>query len=133
MYQGSENVGKSEHFILVDTNGGDMNGTTDEERTLYYETLPANQLELALFLEADRMRALDITKENLDNQRAAVQEERRLRLDNQPYGKFFEQLNETTYDNFNCWAGVKNWRLTRLVNIRAVIRFAVVIANKITN
>ena len=101
MYQGSENVGKSEHFILVDTNGGELNGTTDEERTLYFETLPANQLELALFLEADRMRALDISKENLDNQRAAVQEERRLRLDNQPYGKFFEQLNEATYDNFN--------------------------------
>ena len=101
MYQGSENVGKSEHFILVDTNGGDMNGTTDEERTLYYETLPANQLELALFLEADRMRALDISKENLDNQRQAVQEERRLRLDNQPYGQFFEKLNEETFDNFN--------------------------------
>jgi predicted Zn-dependent peptidase len=100
MFQGSENVGKSEHFILVDTNGGEMNGTTDEERTLYYETLPANQLELALFLEADRMRSLDISKENLDNQRQAVQEERRLRLDNQPYGIFFEKLNETSFDNF---------------------------------
>ncbi|NOT59396.1 MAG: insulinase family protein [Acidobacteria bacterium] len=100
MFQGSENIGKSEHFILVDTNGGEMNGTTDEERTIYYETLPANQLELAVFLEADRMRSLDISKENLDNQRNAVQEERRLRLDNQPYGIFFEKLNETIYDDF---------------------------------
>ena len=64
-----------------------MNGTTNEDRTLYFETLPANQLELALFLEADRMKSLDITKENLDNQRNAVQEERRLGVDNQPYGK----------------------------------------------
>ena len=56
-----------------------MNGTTNKERTLYFETLPANQLDSALFLEADRMRSLDITKDNLDNQRNAVQEERRLR------------------------------------------------------
>ena len=100
MFQGSENVGKSEHFILVDSNGGNMNGTTNEERTLYFETLPANQLDLALFLEADRMRSLDISKENLDNQRNAVQEERRLGLDNQPYGKMFEQFDATMYDNF---------------------------------
>ena len=100
MFQGSENVGKSEHFILVDTNGGQMNGTTNEERTLYFETLPANQLDLALFLEADRMRGLDITKENLDNQRNAVQEERRLGVDNQPYGQLREQFGEKMYDNF---------------------------------
>ena len=101
MFQGSENVGKSEHFMLIDNNGGQMNGTTNEERTLYFETLPANQLDLALFLEADRMKGLDISKENLDNQRNAVQEERRLRLDNQPYGKAFEKFGETMYDNFN--------------------------------
>ena len=100
MFQGSENVGKSEHFILIDSNGGQMNGTTNEERTLYFETLPANQLELALYLEADRMRGLDISKENLDNQRNAVQEERRLGLDNQPYGKLFEKIGETMFDNF---------------------------------
>lgn len=100
MFQGSDNVGKSEHFILIETNGGGMNGTTNQERTLYFETLPANQLELALFLEADRMRGLDISKENLDNQRNAVQEERRLGLDNQPYGRLFEKFDETMYDNF---------------------------------
>jgi predicted Zn-dependent peptidase len=100
MFQGSENVGKSEHFILIQTNGGQMNGTTNEERTLYFETLPNNQLDLMLYLEADRMRGLDISKENLDNQRNAVQEERRLGLDNQPYGKMFEKFTETMYDNF---------------------------------
>src|ERR687890_541938 len=79
MFKGSENVGPGEHFTLIFNNGGNMNGTTNQDRTLYFETLPANQLELALFLESDRMKSLDITKANLDNQRNAVQEERRLR------------------------------------------------------
>src|SRR5882672_463008 len=100
MFKGSENVGSGEHFVLVFNNGGNMNGTTNEDRTNYFEILPANQLDLALFLEADRMRSLAITKENLDNQRNAVQEERRLGLDNQPYGKSGEIQQELLYDNF---------------------------------
>jgi len=100
MFKGSENVGSGEHFLLVFNNGGTMNGTTNEDRTNYFEALPANQLDLALFLEADRMRSLAITKENLDNQRNAVQEERRLGLDNQPYGKSGELQQELIYDNF---------------------------------
>ena len=100
MFKGSENVGTGEHIMLVFNNGGNMNGTTNEERTLYYEILPANQLDLGLFLEADRMKSLAITKENLDNQRNAVQEERRLGLDNQPYGKSGELQQELIYDNF---------------------------------
>src|SRR5258708_27968084 len=100
MYQGSENVGKGEHFILVQNNGGDMNGTTTEDRTNYFEAFPANQLDLGLYLEADRMRSLVINQANLDNQRNAVQEERRLGVDNQPYGKSFEAIDDTAYDNF---------------------------------
>jgi predicted Zn-dependent peptidase len=100
MFQGSENVGKSEHFILVYNNGGNMNGTTNEDRTNYFEALPANQIELALFLEADRMRSLAVTQENLDNQRNAVQEERRIGLDNAAYGKTGEIQQELMYDNF---------------------------------
>jgi predicted Zn-dependent peptidase len=100
MFKGSENVGPGEHFVLVFNNGGSMNGTTNEDRTLYYETLPANQLDLGLFLEADRMRSLEITKDNLDNQRNAVQEERRQGLDNQPYGKSFEAFQELANDSF---------------------------------
>jgi zinc protease len=99
MFQGSENVGKGEHFILVDNNGGFMNGTTNQDRTNYFQTLPANQLDLGLFLEADRMRSLVINQANLDNQRHAVQEERRLGVDNQPYGKTFEAVLDTAYDN----------------------------------
>ena len=94
MFKGSENVGSGEHFMLVFNNGGNMNGTTNTDRTNYFEVLPANQLDLALFLEADRMRSLAITKENLDNQRNAVQEERRLGVDNQPYGKSDELQQE---------------------------------------
>ena len=100
LFQGSENVGKGEHFILVQNNGGSANGTTNADRTNYFETLPANQLELGIFLEADRMRALNITQANLDNQRQTVQEERRQRIDNVPYGRTYETVIETVYDNF---------------------------------
>src|SRR3954465_10743418 len=100
MFKGPENVGQNEHPYLIFMNGGTMNGTTSKDRTLYYETLPANQLDMALFLESDRMRALTITKDNLDNQRNAVQEERRLGVDNQPYGKTFEAIDELAYENF---------------------------------
>jgi zinc protease len=99
MFKGSENVGPGEHFYTVFSNGGTMNGTTDKERTLYFETMPANQLEAALFLEADRMRSLAITRDNLDNQRNAVQEERRLGVDNQPYGKTYEAFDDLALDN----------------------------------
>ena len=100
LFQGSENVGKGEHFILVQNNGGTANGTTNADRTNYFETLPANQLELGIFLEADRMGALIITQANLDNQRQTVQEERRQNYDNRPYGKTYEAVIETAYDNF---------------------------------
>ncbi|HEX8844400.1 MAG TPA: pitrilysin family protein [Pyrinomonadaceae bacterium] len=100
MFKGSQNVGTGEHFYLIFNNGGTMNGTTNEDRTNYFEALPANQLDLALFLEADRMRSLVISKENLDNQRNAVQEERRLGVDNQPYGQSGEVQQALIYDNF---------------------------------
>ena len=100
MFKGSQNVGDGEHFYQVFSNGGSMNGTTGNDLTLYFETLPANQLELALFLEGDRMRSLDITQKKLDNQRQAVQEERRLRVDNQPYGRADEHFDELFYSNF---------------------------------
>ncbi len=100
MFQGSENVGKGEHFILIQNNGGSMNGTTSNDRTNYFQMLPANQLDLALFLEADRMRSLAINQANLDNQRNAVQEERRIGIDNAAYGKTFEAIADTAYDNF---------------------------------
>ena len=100
MFQGSENVGKAEHFQFIMKAGGTMNGTTSSERTNYFETLPANQLPLGLWLESDRMRSLAVTQENLDNQLEAVKEEKRLRYDNQPYGQIFDILISMMYKNF---------------------------------
>lgn len=99
MFQGSENVPKAAHFQFVFNAGGTMNGTTSSERTNYFETLPASQLPLALWLESDRMRSLKVTQENLDNQRNAVQEEKRLTYDNRPYANAFLRLHEMTFVN----------------------------------
>jgi predicted Zn-dependent peptidase len=101
MFQGSENVGKGEHLTVVTLNGGTANGTTNQFRTNYYETLPSNQIDLALFAEADRMRSLAITPANLANSRSAVQDERRQRIDNQPFGHTAEILLATVFDNFS--------------------------------
>lgn len=100
MFQGSENVPKAGHFQYIMKAGGTMNGTTSSERTNYYETMPADQLPLALWLESDRMRSLAVTQENLDNQREAVKEEKRLRYDNQPYGHIFDMISSMIYKNF---------------------------------
>jgi zinc protease len=99
MFQGSENIPKAAHFQYVFNNGGTLNGTTSTERTNYFETLPANQLPLALWLESDRMRSLKVTQENLDNQRNAVQEEKRLNYDNQPYINGLVYMDEMIFKN----------------------------------
>ncbi len=99
MFQGSENVPKAAHFQYIFNAGGTMNGTTSTERTNYFQTLPANHLPLAFWLESDRMRSLKVTQENLDNQRNAVQEEKRLRYDNQPYVNAFLRMNELIFTN----------------------------------
>jgi predicted Zn-dependent peptidase len=100
MFQGSRNVGKGEHMLLIQDNGGSLNGTTNQDRTNYFETVPANQLEMALFLESDRMKSLDISQANLDNQRAVVQEERRQSYDNRAYGAMSEAIEDLAYDSF---------------------------------
>ena len=94
LFQGSENVGSNEHFELVQRAGGTLNGSTWLDRTNYYETVPSNQLELALWLEADRMARLlpAMTQQKLDTQRDVVQNERRWSVDNQPYGTWWERL-----------------------------------------
>ena len=96
MFQGSAHVGKAEHMALVQGAGGTLNGTTWLDRTNYYETLPSHQLELALWLEADRMGTLleALSQENLDNQREVVKNEKRWSYDNRPYGLAFHKLFE---------------------------------------
>lgn len=99
MFQGSEHVGTNDHFRLVQQAGGSANGSTWYDRTNYYEVLPAHQLDLGLWLESDRMGFFlpSMTQEKLDNQREVVINERRQRIDNQPYGRGFERLHELLY------------------------------------
>lgn len=105
MFQGSQNVAKTEHLQLIERAGGSMNGTTSEDRTNYFQTLPANRLNLGLWLEADRMRSLDITAENLRNQQEVVKEERRLRIDNAPYGSSsLAAYYEMPYNSETCFS-----------------------------
>ncbi|GAC1452883.1 MAG: pitrilysin family protein [Gemmatimonadaceae bacterium] len=94
MFQGSEHVGANEHFELIQRAGGTLNGSTWLDRTNYFETVPSNQLDLALWLEADRMGALlpAMTQQKLDTQRDVVKNERRWSVDNQPYGTWWEKL-----------------------------------------
>jgi len=94
LFQGSADVQANEHFELVQRAGGTLNGSTWLERTNYFETLPSNQLELALWLEANRMGALlpAMTQQKLDTQRDVVKNERRWSMDNQPYGSWLEKL-----------------------------------------
>jgi predicted Zn-dependent peptidase len=99
MFQGSRHVAKTEHQGLIQGAGGTNNGTTWLDRTNYFETLPSHQLELAVWLEADRMATLldALSQENLDNQREVVKNERRLRYDNQPYGLAWEKLQAALF------------------------------------
>jgi predicted Zn-dependent peptidase len=104
MFQGSAHVRKAEHFQLIERAGGDMNGSTNDDRTNYFQVLPSNRLNLGLWLEADRMRSLAITAENFENQRQAVKEERRLRIDNQPYAGAFITGFTMPFDSATCFA-----------------------------
>jgi predicted Zn-dependent peptidase len=103
MFQGSENVKKSEHFKLIEQAGGNLNGSTAEDRTNYWQVLPSNRLNLGLWLEADRMRALAVTDSNFANQREAVKEERRLRVDNQPYASSIFEGMYALADSSTCF------------------------------
>ncbi|HXE61866.1 MAG TPA: pitrilysin family protein [Gemmatimonadaceae bacterium] len=99
LFQGSEHVAANEHFELIQRAGGTLNGSTWLDRTNYYETVPSNELGLALWLEADRMGALlpAMTQQKLDTQRDVVKNERRWSMDNQPYGSWSERLPALTY------------------------------------
>ncbi len=99
MFQGSKNVADEQHFKVVTQSGGDLNGTTNTDRTNYYETVPKNQLEKMLWLESDRMGFLleTITKEKFEIQRATVKNERGQNVDNRPYGRLNETINQMVF------------------------------------
>ena len=99
MFQGSKNVADEQHFKIVTQSGGNLNGTTNTDRTNYYETVPKNQLEKMLWLESDRMGFLleTITSEKFEVQRATVKNERGQNVDNRPYGRLNETINQMIY------------------------------------
>jgi zinc protease len=109
MFQGSANAPKGQHFKLVESNGGNLNGSTHSDFTDYFEVLPSNKLALGLWLEADRMRALSINEANLNNQKEAVKQERRLSFDNQPYSTaivdFWPQMSFQNWQNSHSLIG----------------------------
>lgn len=99
MFQGSENVEDEQHFKIITEAGGTMNGTTNTDRTNYFETVPANQLEKMLWLESDRMGFLvdAVTQKKFEVQRETVKNERGQRVDNRPYGRLNERVSEALY------------------------------------
>lgn len=99
MFQGSDHVGDDQHFKIVSAAGGTLNGTTNTDRTNYFETLPSNQLEIALWLEADRMGFLldAVTQKKFEIQRATVKNERGQNYDNRPYGLVYEKVGRALY------------------------------------
>jgi zinc protease len=104
MFQGSENVERGQHMQLVQRAGGSLNASITEDRTNYFQTLPPHQYNLALFLESDRMRSLRITHENMRREIEVVKEERRLRIDNAPYGTSqLQAFYYAAYDSTNCF------------------------------
>lgn len=100
MFQGSENVGKMDHFKYIESAGGSLNASTHADFTNYFEKVPSNQLELCLWLESDRMRSLQVTAPKFQNQLETVKEEKRMRVDNQPYVPASIKLEELAFDNW---------------------------------
>jgi len=100
MFQGSKNVEKLGFFKIISASGGSFNGTTTEDYTNYYEALPSNMLEIALYLESDRMKSLKIEEENFENQRMVVLEEKMSGLENEPYEQSIIEINKLAYDGF---------------------------------
>ncbi|WP_306253027.1 pitrilysin family protein [Parvularcula sp. IMCC14364] len=99
MFQGSEHVADEEHFKIITEAGGTLNGTTNSDRTNYFQTVPSNQLEKMIWLEADRMGFLldAVTQDKFEVQRETVKNERGQRVDNAPYGLLFERVGEAMY------------------------------------
>lgn len=123
MFQGSQNLGKMEFIRLVQNSGGTMNGSTRFDFTNYFEILPAHKLETALWAEADRMRGLDISQENLTNQQGVVINEVKVNVLNQPYGGFPwldmpQYANENWYNNHNFYGDLADLEAAKLEDVK---------------
>ncbi len=107
LFEGSENIERGEYSKIVQSNGGALNANTTQDRTFYYEILPSNQLELGLWLESERMLHANIDNEGVETQRGVVKEEKRLRIDNQPYGSWIiEMFSRAFTDHPYHWAPI---------------------------
>src|SRR6478672_3510273 len=123
MFQGSEHVPKFEHVKIVNENGGTLNGSTRFDHTNYFELMPSNALELAMWLEADRMRSLKITPETLKNQQDVVSEEVRVNVLNQPYGAFEwlglpQKANTNWYNAHNFYGDLHDLEAATLEDVK---------------
>jgi predicted Zn-dependent peptidase len=123
MFQGSAHVKKFEHAKIVESVGGNLNGSTRLDYTNYYETLPAEAVETALWLEADRMRSLDVSEENLKNQQNVVSEEIRVNVLNQPYALFewldlWQNANTNWYNAHNFYGDLRDLEAAKLDDVR---------------
>lgn len=124
MFQGSENLGKGEFIALVNSNGGQLNGSTRYDYTNYFEVVPSNTTETFIWAEADRMRGLDITQENLTNQQGVVKNEVKVNVLNQPYGGFpwldLPQLaNENWHNAHNFYGDLEDLDAATLDDVQA--------------
>jgi zinc protease len=127
MFQGSANVKKMEHVSLMQQAGGIVNGSTRLDYTNYFQALPANALELALWLEADRMRSLDVSAENLKNQQNVVSEEVRVNVLNQPHAQFhwldiWERANTSWYNAHNFYGDLSDLEAATLEDVRGFFK-----------
>ena len=127
MFQGSRNLGKMEFIRLVQQNGGVLNGSTRFDFTNYFELLPANKLETALWAEADRMKGLAITGENLKNQQDVVINEVQMNVHNQPYGGFPwlwmpQYANSNWYNSHNFYGELKDIEAATLTDVEAFFK-----------
>ena len=123
MFQGSANVKKMEHAKIVESNGGNLNGSTRLDFTNYYETLPSDRVETALWLESDRMRSLDVSEENLKNQKNVVSEEVRVNVLNQPYALFewldiWQNANQNWFNAHNFYGDLRDIEAAKLDEVR---------------
>src|SRR5438309_10919212 len=123
MFQGSANVKKMEHAKIVESNGGNLNGSTRLDFTNYYETLPSDRVETALWLESDRMRSLDASEENLKNQKNVVSEEVRVNALNQPYALFegldiWQTANQNWLHAHNFYGDLRDIEAAKLDEVR---------------
>src|SRR5256885_1603518 len=123
MFQGSTHVKKMEHAKIVEANGGNLNGSTRLDFTNYFETMPSDRVETALWLESDRMRSLDVSEENLKNQQNVVSEEVRSSVLNQPYALFewldlWQNANTNWFNAHNFYGDLHDIEAAKIDDVR---------------